>query len=177
MLGDDDVTNIWYCFYRADGTLWESFRLTARENMSPALVSEFDSSSSVFGLADGDATGEPDATLAAVKRFMGNWSCGRCYISISNNGDGTYRAEVKWSSSAAEGSIWTYICTYDAENDALVCNGTGVNVHYLYTEEGQSTNTEIYNNGSAMFYTDNDANLLWHDYYGNVADGMLFTSC
>ncbi len=177
VLGADDVTNIWYSFYRADGTLWESFRLTARENMSPALVSGFDSSSSVFGLADDDASGEPDATLAAVKRFMGNWSCGRCYISISNNGDGTYRAEVQWSSSAAEGSIWTYICTYDAENDALVCNGTGVNVNYLYTEEGQSTNTEIYNNGSAMFYTDNDANLLWHDYYGNVADGMLFTSC
>lgn len=177
VLGADDVTNIWYCFYREDGTLWESFRLTARENMSPALVSGFDSSASVFGLADGDATGEPDATLAAVKRFMGNWSCGRCYISISNNGDGTYNADVKWSSSAAEGSAWTYICTYDAENDALVCNGTGVNVHYLYTEEGQSTNTEIYNNGSAMFYTDNDANLLWHDYYGNVADGMLFTSC
>ena len=177
VLGADDVVNIWYCFYKNDGTLWESFRLTERENMSPALVSGFDSSSSVFGLADGDASGEPDATLAAVKRFMGNWSCGRCYISISSNGDGTYNADVKWSSSAAEGSAWTYICTYDAENDALVCNGTGVNVHYLYTEEGQGTNTEIYNNGSAMFYTDNDANLLWHDYNANVADGMLFTSC
>ena len=177
VLGVDDAVNIWYCFYRADGTLWENFRLTARENMSPVLVSGFDSNSSVFGLADGDATGEPDATLAAVKRFMGNWSCGRCYISISNNGDGTYRAEVKWSSSAAEGSTWTYICTYDAENDALVCNGTGVNVDYVYTEDGQGTNTEIYNNGSAMFYTDNNANLLWHDYYANVADGMLFTSC
>ncbi len=164
VLGADDVVNIWYCFYRADGTLWESFRLTARENMSPALVSGFDSSSSVFGLADGDATGEPDATLAAVKRFMGNWSYGRCYISISNNG-------------AAEGSIWTYICTYDAENDALVCNGTGVNVDYVYTEDGQSSYTENYNNGSAMFYTDDNANLLWHDYNANVADGMLFTSC
>ena len=177
VLGADDVVNIWYCFYKNDGTLWESFRLTERGNMSPALVSGFDSSSSVFGLADGDATGEPDATLAAVKRFMGNWSCGRCYISISSNGDGTYNADVKWSSSAAEGSAWTYICTYDAENDALVCNGTGVNVDYVYTEDGQSSYTENYNNGSAMFYTDNDANLLWHDYYGNVADGMLFTSC
>ena len=177
VLGFDDVTNIWYCFYKNDGTLWESFRLTERENMSPALVSGFDSNSSVFGLAADDASGEPNATLAAVKRFMGNWSCGRCYISISNNGDGTYRAEVKWSSSAAEGSTWTYICTYDAENDALVCNGTGVNEHYVYTEDGQGTNTENYNNGSAMFYTDNNANLLWHDYYENVADGMLFTSC
>ena len=177
VLGFDDVTNIWYCFYKNDGTLWESFRLTERENMSPALVSGFDSNSSVFGLAADDASGEPNATLAAVKRFMGNWSCGRCYISISNNGDGTYRAEVKWSSSAAEGSTWTYICTYDAENDTLVCNGTGVNEHYVYTEDGQGTNTENYNNGSAMFYTDNKANLLWHDYYENVADGMLFTSC
>ena len=177
VLGADDVTNIWYCFYREDGTLWESFRLTARENMSPALVSGFDSSASVFGLADGDATGEPDATLAAVKRFMGNWSCGRCYISISSNGDGTYNADVKWSSSAAEGSAWTYICTYDTENDALVCNGTGVNVDYVYTEDGQSSYTENYNNGSAMFYTDNNANLLWHDYYANVADGMEFMPC
>ena len=177
VLGVDDVVNIWYCFYKNDGTLWESFRLTERENMSPALVSGFDDTASVFGLGDGDSSGEPGNTLAAVKRFMGNWSCGRCYISISNNGDGTYRAEVKWSSSAAEGSAWTYICTYDAENDALVCNGTGVNVHYLYTEEGQGTNTEIYNNGSAMFYTDNNGNLLWHDYYANVADGMEFMPC
>ena len=177
VLGVDDVVNIWYCFYRADGTLWESFRLTARENMSPALASGFDDTASVFGLDDGDSSGEPDNTLAAVKRFMGNWSCGRCYISISNNGDGTYRAEVKWSSSAAEGSAWTYICTYDAENDALVCNGTGVNVHYVYTEDGQGTNTENYNNGSAMFYTDNNGHLLWHDYYANVADGMEFMPC
>ena len=177
VLGADDVTNIWYCFYREDGTLWESFRLTERENMSPALVSGFDSSASVFGLANDDATGEPDATLAAVKRFIGNWSCGRCYISISSNGDGTYNADVKWSSSAAEGGAWTYICTYDAENDALVCNGTGVNVDYVYTEDGQSSYTENYNNGSAMFYTDNNANLLWHDYYANVADGMEFMPC
>lgn len=177
VLGVDDVTNIWYCFYREDGTLWESFRLTARENMSAALVSGFDETASVFGLGDGDSSAEPDNTLAAVKRFMGNWSCGRCYISISNNGDGTYRAEVKWSSSAAEGGTWTYICTYDAENDALVCNGTGVNAHYVYTEDGNGTTTENYNNGSAMFYTDNNGNLLWHDYYANVADGMEFMPC
>ena len=177
VLGADDVTNIWYCFYREDGTLWESFRLTARENMPAALVSGFDETASVFGLGDGDSSGEPDNTLAAVRRFMGNWSCGRCYISISSNGDGTYSADVKWSSSAAEGSAWTYICTYDAENDALVCNGSGVNVHYVYTEDGQGSHTENYNNGSAMFYTDNDGNLLWHDYYENVADEMVFTSC
>ena len=177
VLGVDDVTNIWYCFYREDGTLWESFRLTARENMSAALASGFDETASVFGLGDGDSSAEPDNTLAAVKRFMGNWSYGRCYISISNNGDGTYNADVKWSSSAAEGSAWTYICTYDAENDALVCNGTGINVDYVYTEDGQSSHTENYNNGSAMFYTDNNGNLLWHDYYANVADGMEFMPC
>jgi len=177
VLGADDVTNIWYCFYREDGTLWESFRLTARENMSPALVSGFDNTASVFGLGDGDSSGEPDNSLAAVKRFMGNWSCGRCYISISSNGDGTYNADIKWSSSAAEGSAWTYICTYDAENDALVCSGSGVNVDYVYTEDGQSSHTENYNNGSAMFYTDNNGNLLWHDYYANVADEMVFTGC
>ena len=177
VLGADDVTNIWYCFYREDGTLWESFRLTARENMSPALVSGFDSTASVFGLGDGSTSDQPDATLAAVKRFMGTWSCGRCYININNNGDGTYSADVKWSSSAAEGSAWTYICTYDAENDALVCSGSGVNVDYVYTEDGQSSYTENYNNGSAMFYTDNNGNLLWHGYYANVADEMVFTGC
>ncbi len=27
-----------------------------------------------------------------------------------------------------------------------------------------------------MFYTDNNENLLWLDYYANVADVMLFTA-
>lgn len=177
VLGFDDVTIIWYCFYRGGGTLWESFRFTERENMAPALASGFDETASVFCLGDSSEPTQTDNTLAAVKRFMGNWSYGRCYISISNNGDGTYNADVKWSSSAADGSAWTYICTYDAENDALVCSGSGVNVDYFYTEDGQSSYTENYNNGRAMFYTDNNGNLLWLDYYANVADEMLFTRC
>ena len=96
---------------------------------------------------------------------------------LTIDGDGTYNANVKWSSSAADGSAWTYICTYDAENDAVVCSGSGVNVDYFYTENGQSSYTENYNNGSAMFYTDNNGNLLWLDYYTNVADEMVFTRC
>ena len=176
-LADGAATNVWYCFKRDDGTEWESFRYTTREGLSPALVSGFDDTAVVYAFDSESTTTQIDNTLAAVKRFFGNWSCGRCYISIRNNGDKTYTADVKWSSSAAEGSTWTYICTYDEENDALVCNGTGINSHYVYTEEGQGTETEIYNNGSAMFYTDADGNLMWHDYYENVADDMIFLSC
>lgn len=177
VLGEGDHINVWYCFCKDDGTEWESFRLSFSDYMPPVLISSFDTSALSF-VFDSDATAEPaDSSTAAAKRFIGTWECGRCCININNNGSGTYNADVKWSSSAADGIAWTYICTYDEENDALVCSGSGMCVEYSYSEDGAVTSNEKYSNGSAMFCTDENGNLRWHDYNANTADGMEFTQC
>ncbi|MCR5601115.1 MAG: hypothetical protein K6G33_10300 [Ruminococcus sp.] len=163
----------WYNLYENDGTIFMSFPTNSDESPRYHLYSGHGRGCS-FIRDMGNASGGISAFSITPDDFIGTWSVGRCYININSNGNGTYNVDVKWNSSAAEGSAWTYICTYDAENAALVCDGTGVNVDYVYTIDGQSSFTENYNDGSAIFTLNRNGCLMWHDYYANVADGDEF---
>ena len=99
---------------------------------------------------------------------------GRCTAVISREGAG-YLVEIQWASNAAEGSRWTYHCTYDNDAAILFSNSrsNGTRTDYAYTEENSVTNKEIYNDGSAVFILRNGT-LTWQDKKENAGEDMEF---
>jgi hypothetical protein len=91
--------------------------------------------------------------------YIGVWSAGRIYITIEKSGDG-YEASVKWSSSAAESTYWTYSCVFTGE---YLDSTNGRCVTSVYDEDGNESSTVEYTNGCAHFRINENGNLIWEE--------------
>ena len=104
--------------------------------------------------------------------YVGVWTCGRCNATISREGAG-YLVEIQWASSAAEGSRWSYPCTYDNYSGILFSNDDGTRIDYVFTEDGNGTNNMVYNDGHGVFVLRN-GKLTWQDKKENAGEGIEF---
>lgn len=95
----------------------------------------------------------------SAEDFLGVWAVGRITATIEEDG-GEYLVNIHWSSSAAEGSVWEYRCTFDG--GVLRCDGNGTRTDYVYDEDGNNTDTQVYNDGCATFEI-KDGTLVWND--------------
>ena len=91
--------------------------------------------------------------------YIGTWSAGRIYITIEKTGGG-YEASVKWSSSAAESTNWTYSCEFNGE---YLDSTNGRCVTSVYDEDGNESSTVEYTNGCAHFRINENRNLIWEE--------------
>lgn len=96
--------------------------------------------------------------------FLGTWSVGRIYITIVKSGAG-YEASVKWSSSAAESTNWTYSCEFNGE---YLDSTNGRCVDSIYDENGNESATIRYTNGCAHFRLNGNGNLIWEELRDNT---------
>ena len=111
-----------------------------------------------------DMTGESSIAKHSGDDFLGTWSVGRIYITIAKSGEG-YEASVKWSSSAAESTNWTYSCEFNGE---YLDSTNGRCVDSIYDENGNESNTVRYTNGCAHFRLNGNGNLIWEELRDNT---------
>ncbi|MBR3100046.1 MAG: hypothetical protein IKH18_10860 [Clostridia bacterium] len=104
------------------------------------------------------------------------WTCDRVNVDIFRAGD-LYTVLIHWGSSATESVQWFYICEYDEETDSLSCSGKGVKSELAATDENEPDaiySTDLYTDGSATFYVNENGNLIWNDLTEGAGDGMEF---
>ena len=169
-LTPDSTEEYWYTFYNNDGSLWQAFGVTGDIPLDDIYGGQSGfphytrtGSDANVGSGEGTVTGDD---------FVGVWGCGRCTINISPESDG-YRVDITWGSSAAESSVWTYLCYYNEFANAIACSSGGVNTNVVYSEDGTHVDTVVYDDGGAEFTISNGV-LTWNDYVDNCAEGMAF---
>ena len=82
---------------------------------------------------------------------------------------------ITWGSSAWEHTEWEYSCFYHDEDHTLVSMPFGTRTEVVYDENGEQTSaTEVYNDGEAIFSLDEEGKLIWLDEKENAGDGMRF---
>jgi hypothetical protein len=130
-----------------------------------------------FGLA---ACGTPaeeadDGGQNPVMNFIGTYVCGRAAIEIGATEGKGATAEVTWSSSAAENSVWTMSGTFDPETLQFEYHD-GVRTDYVYDESGEvKSQEEVYTGGHGfMTFTEDPITLTWQEDQEHVADDMVF---
>jgi uncharacterized protein YcfL len=162
---DTDSNNYVYNIYDEYANLYLSFADDGEKEKNDIYTVESDAKHYVklYGEDDGKA---------AEESFIGSWRAGRAIIEISDNGDGTFHALIKWGGSADSSGQWDYTLTYD--NGKLVCNGNGILKHIEYNvENSELTETVEYSDGSAEFSIEGNR-LHWIDFKEHNADRMLF---
>lgn len=111
--------------------------------------------------------------------YVGVWGSGRATLVVEKVANNTYQVTVKWSSSAAESTIWTYdICNYRPFLDELVCDEGGTCTEVTCTEDGQVTEVTLYEGSSAIFCLDAERKILtWADDKETREEDLEFVSC
>lgn len=169
-LNPDSSQEFWYTFYNNDGSFWQAFGVTGDIPLDDIYGGQ--SGFPHYTRTSSDANvGSGEGTVAGDD-FVGVWGCGRCTINISPESDG-YRVDITWGSSAAESSVWTYLCYYNEFSNSIACASGGVNTNVVYSEDGTHTDTVVYDDGGAEFTISNGV-LTWKDYVENCGDGMVF---
>lgn len=171
-LEDAGSESSWYSAYTSANTLWAAFAKEEGVATQTELCSGQDGAMRFVRWWENDYHATSDGVEAAD--YLGVWGVGRCSAVISREGDG-YLVEIQWASSAAEGSRWTYHCTYDNDAGILFSNSrsNGTRTDYVYTEDGSLTNKEIYNDGSAIFILRNGT-LTWQNQKEDSVEDLEF---
>jgi hypothetical protein len=84
--------------------------------------------------------------------FIGEWSCGKNRIIIERSGDG-YIADIEWRTGGGaflKDSKLNYKCVYNESDSTMVCSD-GVLYETEYFGDGSTTETKIYDDGTAIF--------------------------
>ena len=106
--------------------------------------------------------------------FEGVWQCDRATVDICWEEEG-FRALITWGSSAWEQTEWQYSCYYHDEDNTLVAVPFGTRTEVVYDDDGGTVSaTEIYNDGEAVFFLDEEGYLIWQDQKDNSGEGMRF---
>lgn len=166
----DGSKSEWYTFSDIDGEFWIAFAKDDNPAEQTELRSGHDGATH-FVRADENVYHYTSAGVTA-KDYLGIWGCGRCTIDITRDGT-DYVVNIKWASSAAEGSHWTYRCTYNAHSAILICNGDGVREDYNFTASGTGTFDRKYSDGYCTFVL-REGTLTWLDGKENAGDSMTF---
>ncbi len=159
-----------YNLYTSDGTLWMGFPKNKDEGIQSELWSGQDGAVHFVRRLENDY----DRTSEGVDEdsYPGVWGCGRVTVVISKEDRG-YLATVKWANSAADGSTWTYPCVYDDYSAILVCSGNGVREDYAFTDSGEESSEERYNDGTGTFVM-REGVLTWQDNKENAGESIEF---
>ena len=111
---------------------------------------------------------------AEAAAFEGVWQCDRATIAMDWEEEG-FKVLITWGSSAWEHTEWEYSCFYHDEDHTLVSMPFGTRTEVVYDENGEQTSaTEVYNDGEAVFSLDEEGKLIWLDEKENAGDGMRF---
>ena len=120
-------------------------------------------------------SGEPHyerEEMITADSYLGTWAAGRMDAVIEEDA-GDYVVSIKWNISASEGAVWEYRCTYDESAGILCCVGAGKRTDYAVNEDGEQTNTDVYDDGSATFKI-LDGALVWFDEKEDMGDPVEF---
>ena len=162
----------WYNFYGADGTLWMG---APRDGEYPVQTDLFSGQDGAMHFVRQENGLHDTASEVKAKDYAGVWACGRCWITIEPKGNG-YQVEMQWASSAAEGTRWSYFCTFDGYSAELFCQGRGIRTDYVYDESGAHKDKVIYRNGSGVF-TMRRGVMFWHSPEEPDNGDMEFRAC
>ena len=145
------------------------------ENLILAWVDDSQPEKEVlFERADADADWEEEPMPAEAAAFEGVWQCDRATIAMYWEEEG-FKVLITWGSSAWEHTEWEYSCFYHDEDHTLVSMPFGTRTEVVYDENGEQTSaTEVYNDGEAIFSLDEEGKLIWLDEKENAGDGMRF---
>ena len=166
----DSARNHWYNLYQKNGTLLLSFRVTGEIPLDDLYAGQ--TGSPHYTRENSNAPVVPRTT---GDDFLGVWGCGRCTISISEEGAG-YNVSIKWASSAAEGFIWEYHCSFDPGDEMLHSDNYATKTHYYFTDDGIESSELVYANGCGAFCINGSGNLNWLDFTEDEGSGIEFIS-
>lgn len=171
VLEDKDSSSPWYSAFKSANELWAAFPKDEKAATQTDMRSGHDGAIHFVRYAENNY----EATSEGVQAddYLGVWGCGRCTAVVSREASGGYLVEIQWASSAAEGSRWTYHCTYDNFGALLFSDDNGTRTDYAYTEKGASSNKEIYNDGSSTFVL-REGVLTWQDKKENSGNPLEF---
>ena len=154
---------------------WDTERVEkTTELLGADNSSEKDTSSETE--SDTDVSNAQVNTERDPRDFVGTWGCGRSTLVVEKVANNTFTVTIKWSSSAAESTLWTYdICNYSPFDDALVCEGGGTCTGLKYSEDGTENVTTLYTGSTASFRLDSTGKkLTWSDESEFLDEGMEF---
>ena len=169
-LHSDASKSAWYSFYDNDGEFWISFAKDENSAKQNELLSGHDGAIRFLRAPESDF--HKTSADISVEDYLGTWGSGKCTVEISADGDG-YLVNIKWANSAAEGSQWTYRCTYNDYSAILICNGGGTRTNYTFTASGKGIFEQKYGDGYATFVL-RKGKLIWQDKKENAGDSMEF---
>ena len=144
-IGGEKVT--WYNFYKQDGTFWLGF---PRDGEYPVQRDLFSGQDGAIHFVRQENGCHDTGSEVQAADYAGVWTCGRCWITITPKDRG-YQVEMQWASNAAEGSRWSYFCTFDGYSAQLFCEGKGTRTDYVFEESGACKEKVVYQNGSGVF--------------------------
>ncbi len=153
---------------------WDTERVEKTDELLGADNSSDKDTSSETG-ADTDVS-DAQITERDPRAFVGTWGSGRCTLVVERVANNTFTVAVKWSSSAAESTLWTYdVCNYSPFVDALVCEGGGTCSELKYSEDGTENVNTLYTGSTASFRLDSTGKTLtWSDDSETRDEGMEF---
>ena len=152
----DGSQSWWYNFYEEDGTLWMG---AEKDDKLPVQTDLFSGHDGAIHFVRQENGCHDTGSEVRPEDYAGIWACGRCSLTITPDGNG-YLVEMQWASSAAEGTRWSFPCTYDGYSAQLFCNGRGKRIDYVCDETGTCKDKIIYQNGSSTF-TMREGVLFW----------------
>ena len=82
---------------------------------------------------------------------------------------------MRFVNSAWEHTEWQYSCFYHEEDNTLVSMPFGLRTDVVYTEDSDEPSyTDIYDDGQATFFLDEDGHLIWQDEKEDAGKDMHF---
>ena len=124
----------------------------------------------LFAQADTAQTAEP-----GIKMFVSTWSTDGAQADIQFS-NGYFQVHVETFDHGYERSEWVYLCTYDANRQALIASCTGSKHTYVYDfDTDREAKNTIYQDGSAVFTLQPSGCLIWFDENEDAGQELLFT--
>ena len=99
-------------------------------------------------------------------------TAGRGQLVISTTKEDGADVEIRWSSSAAEYSVWNMHIYYNEENAHLDYKD-GSRTDHVVDSDGNENSEVIYTDGSGYFEVGED-NLTWYEDNSDANDGAVF---
>ncbi len=168
---DGTHSNTWYCFFKADGSKWEDFRLSWSDDMPPRLCSGFDTSAISFVMSGDYFPAEENTTPVTTEdpfaEYIGQWASetqwngNNYYIQISRNRE-SINAEVSAHSAVAD-YLWNYSCICSEDGTYIECIDVGTLNRTDHAPNGDIQEpVTVYSDGSARFNI-KGGTLFWED--------------
>ena len=168
----DGSVSFWYTFYDVDGDEWESFAVDEDDYYPDDIYSGQDGALHFARTTDFDSENQGMGDIQPYF-FVGDWQSPDCSMTVTDVGDGYYQVDIVWPEDAYESYEWTYICAFDEDSEFLFCDD-GSCYDVIVDDDGDIVSLEeVYNDGSAIFYFDNDG-LHWGDYKDQSNQELVF---